>query len=627
MMNKNYFLLFILICQSFVLSAQSGKQKKADKLYDNFAYTKAIDIYRELLAEGYNKDHNQRKLADSYLQLRDPEKAVVLYAEVVQQPEISPEYYYKYAQVLRGVREYEASREWLQKYQQEGKNENLVKPLLKEGEIKTFPGMETFRVSPVSFNSGFSDFGAYEHNGIIYFTSARAKGAKNPKLYDWNGEPFLDVYTTSSGNDAVNTLSGEVNTVRHEGPLVISKDEKTMYFTRNNYINHKNGKKDKDNVNHLKIYKASLVDGNWTNIEELPFNNDHYSVGHPALSKDGKMMFFASEAPGGFGGSDLYKVSITNGIFGTPENLGSKINTAGNEVFPFASEDGKLYFSSDGHKGYGMLDIFVIDLENEENLYNLGEPLNSSLDDFSFSVSSEAISEGFIASNRPGGLGGDDIYKIRMLAPLLLKGTVTDSINGKPIANATIRLMDENAQQIAFLETDSAGYYQQEIRRDARYPIEAKHIKYNKKSGNVSSFNMDDQTELVYNIELAPINDVEYLAEINKIYFDFDKHNIRADAAAELDKLVNLMKNDYPGLVIEIGSHTDFRGSIEYNKLLAERRAQSTYNYLISKGISPERIVTYKGYGELEPDVDCRNCNEQEHQLNRRSIFKVVRME
>ncbi len=626
-MNKNYFLLLLFICQSFLLNAQSGKQKKADRLYDNFAYNRAIEIYHELLENEYNKEHNQKKLADSYLLLRDPENAAPYYAQVVEQAEVSPEYYYKYAQVLRGIREYEASREWLKKYQEEGRYRNVVKEFLSEDEINIYPGLETFRIQPVDFNSKFSDFGAYKNNGVTYFTSARAQGAKNPKIYDWNGEPFLDVYSLTSENGILETLSGEVNSVRHEGPLVISQDGKTMYFTRNNYLNNKNGKKDNEGVNHLKIYNASLVDGTWTNIEELPFNNNNYSVGHPALSKDGKTLYFASEAPGGYGGADLYKVSLENGIFGTPENLGSKINTAGNEVFPFASEDDKLFFSSDGHKGYGLLDIFVIDFENQEILYNLGEPVNSSLDDFSFSISSEDPTEGFIASNRPGGQGGDDIYKMRMLAPLLLKGTVTDSINGKPIANATVRLMDENDRQIAFLETDSTGYYEKEIRRDHTYPIEAKHIKYDQKLGIVNSFEMDDKTELIYNIELSPINDVEYLAEINKIYFDFDKHNIRPDAAAELDKLVNLMKNEYPGLVIEIGSHTDFRGSIEYNRKLADRRAQSTYDYLISKGISPERIVTYKGYGELEPDVDCDNCNEEQHQLNRRSIFKVVRME
>jgi outer membrane protein OmpA-like peptidoglycan-associated protein/tetratricopeptide (TPR) repeat protein len=602
-------------------------QKKADRLYESFAYAKAIDVYKDLLEKDYKIEHNQRKLADSYFLLRDPENAAPLYARVVEQPGVSPEYYYKYAQALRGVRRYDESRQWLKKYLEEGKNQNLVEDLLNEEKIAIYPGLETFSLKNAEFNSEFSDFGAYKNNGTVYFTSARAKGAKNPKIYDWNGEPFLDIYTVSSKNGILESLSGEVNSVRHEGPLVISKDGTTMYFTRNNYINNKNGKKDSEGVNHLKIYKASLVNGEWTNIEELPFNNDNYSVGHPALSKDGQTLYFASEAPEGFGGSDLYKVSVKNGIFGTPENLGEQINTPGNEVFPFAAEDSKLYFSSDGHKGYGLLDVFVVDLQNRENIFNLGEPINSNLDDFSFTISSEDISEGFVASNRPGGKGSDDIYQLSMLAPLMLKGTVTDSINGKPIANATVRLMDENEQQIAFLKTDSVGYYEMEIRRDVKYPIEAKHIKYEQKLGTVNTFEMDDQTELVYDIELSPINDVEYLAEINKIYFDFDKHNIRPDAAIELDKLVNLMKNEYPELVIEIGSHTDRRGSLEYNRRLAERRAQATYDYLVENGITPERIVTYKGYGEEQPEIDCNNCNEVQHQLNRRSIFKVVKME
>ncbi len=187
--------------------------------------------------------------------------------------------------------------------------------------------------------------------------------------------------------------------------------------------------------------------------------------------------------------------------------------------------------------------------------------------------------------------------------------------------------MGEDDRQIAFLETDSLGRYQTEIARDRNYPLETKHIKYNTKNERISSSNMDEKTELVHNIELSPVRDVEYLAEINKIYFDFDKSNIRPDAALELDKLVNLMKNDYPELVIEIGSHTDRRGSIEYNRRLAERRAQSTFDYLVENGIEEERIVTYKGYGEERPEVECTNCNEEQHQLNRRSIFKVVKME
>ena len=625
-MNTNYLLLLIFICQSFVLTAQSGKQKKADRLYNDFAFSKAIEVYEELVQNGYNVEQNQEKLADSYYKLRDPENAVKYYASVVQQPDVSPENYFKYAQTLRGVREYEQSREWLRKYQQEGRNDSPGRNILSSDEINVYKGLETFRAKPAEFNSRFSDFGASESNGIIYFTSARAEGAKNLKIYDWNGEPFLDIYRIAAGAGSVNAAEGDLNTKRHEGPVTVSADGQTIYFTRNNYLDNRNGKKDKNGVNHLKIYKASFVNGTWSNIEELPFNDNNYSVGHPSLSADGKTLYFVSEAPGGHGGSDLYRVSIENGTYGTPENLGPEINTRGNEVFPFSAKNNRLYFSSDGHKGYGLLDVFVVDLDQRENVQNLGEPVNSSRDDFAFSTSSTGTT-GYVSSNRPGGKGSDDIYSLRILAPLVLRGTVTDSINNKPLANATINLMDEDDNRVAFLETDKEGKYSIEIKRDRSYPVQARHIKYDEKKGTVNTSNMDEMTELIYDIQLSPINDVEYLAEIDKIYFNFDRHNIRPDAAAELDKLVNLMQNEYPELVIEIGSHTDSRGSAEYNRRLAEQRAQATYEYLTSQGVKPERIITHQGYGEDQPEVECNRCSEQQHQLNRRSIFRVVKME
>lgn len=626
-MNKKYLLLLLLLFSAFAMTAQSGKQKKADRLYNDFAYVKAIEVYKDLVDREYNTTYNLQRIADSYYKLRDPQNAVQYYAQVVNKPEISPETYYKYAQMLRGMREYDESRQWLKKYQEEGKNPKQVEELLDPEMITTYEGLESFRVQPAEINSEYSDFGTFVSDGTVYFVSARGEADTKTKIYDWTGEPFLDIYRSPAGSSAVNAVSGEVNTVRHEGPLTISEDGKTMYFTRNNYMDRRNGKKDDEGVNHLKIYKAELVNGEWKNIKEMPFSSDTYSVGHPSLSADGKTLYFASDAPDSFGGSDIYKVSIDGDTYGTPENMGPVVNTPGNEVFPFMANNENLYFSSDGHKGYGLLDIFVITADKPEKVQNLGETINSSLDDFAFSLSSEDDTQGYISSNREGGMGNDDIYELTILAPLVLKGQVTDSINGKPIANATIRIMDKNEEQIAFLETDEEGTYSTEIARDRVYPVEAKHIKYNTKNEEINTSNMDTKEELVYDIELAPIRDVEYLAEINKIYFDFDKSNIRADAAKELDKLVDLMKNDYPELVIEIGSHTDKRGSVEYNKKLAERRAQSTYDYLVEHGIDPERIVTYKGYGEMEPDVECLTCNEEQHQLNRRSVFKVVKME
>ncbi len=627
MKNFNYLILLLFIGNSFMASAQNGKQKKADRLYNDLAYIEAVDVYKELIEKDFNTIYNKSKLGDSYLKLRSPENAVFYYADVVKDTTVSAEYYFKYAQALRGVKRYDESREWLKKYRTAGKNQAEIDEMLSK-EITDFKIKDNYKLDKVKFNSGYSDFGAYEHNGTLYYVSARNDGmSKKNKIYSWNGEPFLDVYQMDANLEKSSSVKGDINTVLHEGPLTITKDGKYMYFTRNNYLNNKEGKKLKDQTNNLKLYRATNNNNTWGDVVELPFNDNGYSVGNPSLSQDGKTLYFVSDMPNGFGGSDLYKVSILeDNTFGTPVNLGNKINTSLDESFPFMANDSILYFSSNGHIGFGLMDVFKVDLSKSPlEVINIGEPVNSNLDDFAYFQKSDS-NLGYFASNREGGVGSDDIYGFNLLKTLILKGKVTDKVNGKPIPEATIRLMNSENVQIAFLETDSDGNYEQEINRNTTYPIEAKHIEYTEKTGTVNSNNTDGLEELIYNIQLDPIKDVEYLAEINNIYFDFDKSNIRADAAKELDKLVDLMTNKYPELVIKIGSHTDKRGSDEYNEGLAKRRAQSTYKYLISKGIAPERINAHEGFGEREPAIPCDSCSKEEHQLNRRSMFSVVKM-
>ncbi len=623
-MKKFYYLILLLfIGNSLAVSAQTGKQKKADRLYNDLAYIEAVEVYKSLIENEYNASYNNLKLGDSYMKLRSPENAVFYYGDAVNSENVAPEYYFKYAQALRGVKRYDESREWLQKYKEANGTDKMIDEML-AGDIKNFEIADEYSLEPVNFNSGFSDFGAYEKDGKIYFVSARDEGmSKKNKIYSWNGEPFLDIYQLDGEN--ISPVSGDVNTILHDGPLSITKDGQLMYFTRNNYLNNKKGKRDSEKTNNLKIYRATNSNGNWTNVVELPFNSDSYSVGHPALSPDEKTLYFASDMPGGLGGTDIYKVEILgDNSYGIPKNLGPEINTILDESFPFLTEYNILYFSSNGHLGFGLMDIFKADLGVMKiKVENLGEPVNSNLDDFAYFQNDE-INTGYFASNRDNEV--DNIFGFNLLKPLILKGNVTDRINQRPVQNANIILQNENNEQIAFLETDENGYYETAISRNKEYPIEAKHIEYQEKTGTVNSMNTDDKEELVYNIELDPIEDVEYLAEIDIIYFDFDKHNIRPDAATELDKLVELMTNKYPELVIEIGSHTDIRGSNQYNEGLAERRAKSTYDYLISKGISPDRIEAYTGYGERELAVECERCNKEEHQLNRRSVFKVVQM-
>ncbi|SKB81504.1 Outer membrane protein OmpA [Salegentibacter holothuriorum] len=619
-MKKLYYLSLFFFVFSISMQAQYGKQKRADKLYKNLAYVEAVEVYKDLIENDYKTRENRLKLAETYMKLRSPENAVFYYEDILEDStNISAEYYYEYAQALRGTKRYEESRRWLQKYlESNGKVSAVANEMLN----RTKPKIQTtYRLKKSDFNSEFSDFGAVKHQGETYFVSARNSN-NSEKEYSWNEEPFLDVYQLNS-NEEASPISGEINTKLHDGTISFSNGE-TLYFTRNNYYNNKEGKRDKEATNHLKIYSAQKQGNNWVNIQELPINNNEFSVGHPTVSNDGKFLYFTSNMPGGQGGTDLYKVSINgNNSFGNPENLGDLINTAEDETFPFIDDNGVLYFSSTGHGGYGLADIYKIDLEAENaEVVNLGETINSNLDDFSY-FRETGSNSGYIASNRDG---SDNIYGFNQLLPLILKGKVIDAVNGNPIAQATIRLFNENNEQIAFLESDEDGNYKTTVNRNMEIPLEAKQIEYKNFSATLNTSNMEDSEEMEYNIELQPVADVEYLAEINNIYFDFDKSNIRPDAAKELDKLVKLMRDEYPDLVIEVGSHTDKRGSEAYNEALAERRAHATRDYLIAEGIAKNRIKE-QGYGERQPAIECDRCSKEQHQLNRRSMFSVVKMD
>ncbi len=293
----------------------------------------------------------------------------------------------------------------------------------------------------------------------------------------------------------------------------------------------------------------------------------------------------------------------------------------------------RFSFSSDGHVGLGLLDIFgTIKGENDEivDVINLGIPVNSNKDDFSFSMNPNGIT-GYFASNRPGGRGDDDIYAYHRVPTLQVEGVVTDAINTKPIPNSIITLYDDKDNKIAYMETDENGFYQINIDRNKDYKIVASQNKYIDDYRKFNSKNI--QTELITihaNLLLNPVPNVVKLAELNTIYFDFNKFNIRKDAALELDKIVNLMQNQYPEMVIRIESHTDSRGKLSYNDKLSIDRANSTYDYLISKGIDPSRITAHEGFGERRLTNGCEDgakCEEEDHQLNRRTQFIVVKME
>ena len=495
-----------------------------------------------------------------------------------------------------------------------------------------FNSIEKNTISKVNFNTKYNDFGAIVFNDQIIFASSRHIAAAVKRVYAWDNQPLLDLYQVPSEGGTVDNvvqLGGSVNSIHHEGPATYSPVRNKIYFSRNNSNDAiENG------VMQVGIYSADLVNGKWENVKPTNLNNANYIVYHPSLSKDGSKLYFASDMPGGFGGTDIY-VSVVNedGSLGEAKNLGAVVNTEGNEAFPFIHpEEDTLYFSSDGFVGYGLMDVFAsVKDENDEivNVINLGEPINSNKDDFGYYLSDDGF-KGYISSNRKGGVGGDDIYAFTRIPPLTLKGQIFDAVNNEPVAGAKVVLARENGEELAYFITEEDGSYTHLIPRDEKFVLKGSKEKYQNVQQKFSSFGLEKEKEIIVdlNIPFAPIENVVILADLGIIYFDFDKWNIRPDAALELDKVVTLM-NKYPGMVIRLESHTDSRAEDEYNMVLSNKRAKSTYDYIISKGISPDRIPKYEGFGESQLVNKCSNgvkCTPAEHQMNRRTEFIILKM-
>jgi len=633
---KNIKLLFIaIVLIGTSMFGQTQKQKKAERQFDSFSFVKAIKTYEKMVDTSFNQYYAMRKLGDAYIMLRQPEKALPIYEQVVKQENVPSEYFLYYAQTLRATGNYEASKEWMKKYRDAGNKEDArVKNFFKNEDLASgiFNSVEKNTLTKVNFNSKYNDFGAIAYNDQIIFASSRHIAAAVKRVYAWDNQPLLDLYQVPSEGGTVDNvvqLGGSVNSIHHEGPATYSPVRNKIYFSRNNSNDAiENG------VMQVGIYSADLVNGKWENVKPTNLNNANYIVYHPSLSKDGSKLYFASDMPGGFGGTDIY-VSVVNedGSLGEAKNLGAIVNTEGNEAFPFIHpEEDTLYFSSDGFVGYGLMDVFAsVKDENDEivNVINLGEPINSNKDDFGYYLSDDGF-KGYISSNRKGGVGGDDIYAFTRIPPLTLKGQIFDAVNNEPVAGAKVVLARENGEELAYFITEEDGSYTHLIPRDEKFVLKGSKEKYQNVQQKFSSFGLEKEKEIIVdlNIALAPIENVVILADLGIIYFDFDKWNIRPDAALELDKVVTLM-NKYPGMVIRLESHTDSRAEDEYNMVLSNKRAKSTYDYIISKGINPDRIPKYEGFGESQLVNKCSNgvkCTPAEHQMNRRTEFIILKM-
>ena len=639
-MKINYILsFFIVLCGTLgSVHAQNSDSEDADEHFNRLEFIEAIEEYQDIVDDGDATPYVFKQLAEANYNLYNTEKAAGYYKTYLDRPngDVNPEIYYRYAQVLKANGKGQMSNKFMKKFadnapgdkraQEFSSNPNYLQDLMNRE--------EKFTVQPMNaLNTGLSDFGAYKKGEKLYFVSSRNESRRD---YGWNDQPTLDVYVASpKGGSFENPklLKGDVNSKYHEGTVSITEDGKTMYFTRNDYVDG-DYSEDSKGINRLKIFKAKLINGSWEDVQPLPFNNSDYSIGHTALSNDDKTLYFSSDMPGGEGQSDLYMVKIKgNGEYSKPQNLGSSINTEGRESFPSIDNEGTLYFSSDGHMGLGGLDVFYAKKEGNSfgEVSNFAQPINSRGDDFSFTLDPEA-GEGYVASNRGGAsedqekLSNDDIYKIVQIKPLKELNVETKVVNqetGDEVKGAQVLIYDENENQVAEGVADGSGKTVFELKPEMEYTIQVNADNFKSNSMAIAE---DESGDVSKTIELTPeekiIQDDEIV--LNPIMFDFDKANIRKKAAFELDKAVKVLKQ-HPEMEINIRSHTDKRGSAKYNQQLSERRAKSTMQYIIDHGIDESRLSS-EGIGEAEPKVKCGgNCSDKQYETNRRSEFKIVK--
>ncbi|MBF7092360.1 OmpA family protein [Flavobacterium sp. ALJ2] len=641
---KNFTIIYITIISVFSLNSYSQQSKIAtgDKNYNNYAYIDAIKTYERVAEKGYKSEDMFKKLGNSYYFNSEFDKAAKWYDELfAMTTEVEPEYYYRYAQSLKSKGDLTKANQMLDLFNQKSKKDTRGK--LYENDRNYFDQIKAnsgrYKIEDAGINSKYSDYGTAFYQNKIVFASARDTGSLGQRKHKWTGEYFTNLYQSDVDQDynpnTPRKFKSKINSKFHESTPVFTKDGKTVYFTRNNYIDGKKGK-DENKITLIKIYKATLENDKWTNIIEVPFNSDNYSTAHPALSPDEKTLYFASDMPGTFGQSDIYKIAINNnGGFGSPENLGPGINTEGKETFPFVTDENEIYFASDGHPGLGGLDIFVGKLNEKgvSNIQNLGADINSPKDDFAYVIDTKSR-RGFFTSNKDGGQGSDDIYKFietRKLACVQeLYGTITDLANGAVLPNTKLTLYDNNFKIVNTSYSDQNGNYTFPVECGLVYNVRAEKEKYTTKEQSVTILKENGRTNLSIALEKSECvvtigDDLGKCFGIKMIYFDLDKSNIRREAALDLEKILDVLKEN-PTMKLDIRSHTDSRQTHKYNEALSGRRAKSTIKWLIQNGVSPNRL-TGKGYGETQLVNGCSDgvpCTEAEHQMNRRSEFIIT---
>ncbi len=702
------------------VQAQKLQQRMADRYADVFDYGKVAAIYENLDAKGQSDAAILRRLAVAYRKLGDAPSAEGAYRRLMIAPGRTADDLLSFADQLRANGKYSEALEQYEQYAKERPDDKRVQGYLRTPDLffrlKRDSASATIRTVPI--NSAEADLGMTVMGELLLFSSARGEGPGGHSAYPWDDQPFLNLYSAMLKGETAEeplVMRQHINTRYHEGTASFDSLAQRLYFTRNNVYYGTVSRSPRGELN-LAIYFADIVKGEfgqpeWGNLVPFEHNSPDYSTGHPCVSPDGRRLYFASDRPGGEGGVDIWFCDNLGNQWGAPQNMGPKVNTAGDEMHPFIAGNGTFYFASNGHPGLGGLDLFYtrIGANGPGNVFNLGYPMSTRFNDHSLLLLNDSV--GFFASDRTGGVGSDDIYGCTIRPQLMrlagrvidkatkapvedavivlkdgkgstvqratldlqpggrftidaeyreryvlvanaigyneaempvatnddpleeiviemekydyaAEGTVYDGDINQPLAGAIVVLMDGSGTEIARVTTDAAGTYRFPLQKESDYRMAAEKDGYFKQTARISTKGNPNPV-IRTDFRLYPLK-VDQVVRLDNIFYDYNKWNIRPDAAVELDKLVQTLV-DNPTVRIELSSHTDCRGKDAYNKSLSEKRAKSAVDYLISKGIAKDRLVS-RGYGESRPSESCvcEKCTEDEHARNRRTEFKVL---
>lgn len=642
---KKLYILSLLLC--FGCAFSQSKLKKADQLFKSFAYTDAGKAYDDYLETAKKAPSVQtiKNAADAYYNIDDNRNALKWYQKLydIQGLNMPEDYFLKFSQSLRGVMDYEKAEKLTKEYLARKGDQKQIdrynfQVRYNDSLSKTKP---LHALTNLEVNTPNSEFGTAFYGDKVIFASTKDTTKLSTNLYNWNNQPFLNLYVGERNvNDGAiyneRVFLKNVMTKYHEATATFTSDLKTIYYTTNIVLNKKLAL-DQSRTNNFQIIKGQIENEKLVKQENLFFNSKNYSNGHPSLSEDGRWLFFASDMPGGYGETDLYVVQIAeDGTIGSPQNLGPTINTIGNELFPYF-KNGILYFSSDGHYGYGDLDVYQSTVSGKMQFSepkNLGQPINSNKDDFAYIVDG-SDGFGYLSSNRALGKGDDDIYYFTKSKPICnqtVSGKVTNAKTKQIITSATIEVFDNFGDLITSATTDAVGMYRVILPCNKKVKMAASKANHSREEKELTTLKKDGGEIPNIDFELSNYDDLikkednQEKVIVNPIFFNYDKYDITPQAAAELDKVVFVMQK-FPNVKIKIESHTDARGKDNYNRILSDNRAKSTQTYIISKGIDASRIESAIGYGESRLTNKCKDgvkCSEEEHFRNRRSDFIII---